>query len=710
MPDSPELNIRITTTADTAAVADTKKAIDGLGTAATDTGTPLTNLGDKASEAGKKSTQSTNEAAHSVHELGKGYLEGADAGRVLSEVAQGNISQIGRLGYSIKALGLLLKTNLIGGIFILGSAALQVLIPLVDKLNAKFGTTKESAEDLANKFKQAEAFGSAVGKVKMDVLQRELDTVKTKIQAANELFREQLDLQGKRDEVAAATKIAQIQNNPLSTDSEKAKQIQGVETDLLAKQRDREDALRAQKLKESANELTIAETDLAKKKAELKKADEALVEATKALTERLQLEAQLRAKKSELTSLQQFAGSTDIQSPEQIKQITDAQNKVAALEAQLSHAASVGQLQQEQGQAKTTTQGIQEVVTQTEKDVAKTRITNESVKAAEAARKPLISETRAIEDEGKSITNAKARTEALKTDAETEKQIVAKQKELQAQLASAKLSGDTKAINTAQAALNQFTALTPKDIGGAAQRLALEQNKQALDAQRQHIDQNSGELVKNTSALSDTFKALNAVATAKPNQGGTLQKEGGEKVAASELPKKSTITTSSGQQIDVTSANSVAQVKQAESLVSAPAETSTSLDAASTTIPPKTSERQPATQSDNGTSAPTETAAPLDAVAAAAQAAADQAKANQDANNAGLAAVAEKIASTPAPEPLSVAPIGESFAGYHQQNMVAHQSSKADIAMVVKQVGILTGQLASVQQRVNTIAENQPVK
>jgi len=129
MPDSPELNIRITTTADTAAVADTKKAIDGLGTAATDTGTPLTNLGDKASEAGKKSTQSTNEAAHSVHELGKGYLEGADAGRVLSEVAQGNISQIGRLGYSIKALGLLLKTNLIGGIFILGSAALQGLTP-----------------------------------------------------------------------------------------------------------------------------------------------------------------------------------------------------------------------------------------------------------------------------------------------------------------------------------------------------------------------------------------------------------------------------------------------------------------------------------------------------------------------------------------------------------------------------------------------------
>jgi len=94
----------------------------------------------------------------------------------------------------------------------------------------------------------------------------------------------------------------------------------------------------------------------------------------------------------------------------------------------------------------------------------------------------------------------------------------------------------------------------------------------------------------------------------------------------------------------------------------------------------------------------------------AAQTAADQAKANQDANNSGLAAVAEKIASTPAPEPLSVAPIGESFAGYHQKNMVAHQSSKADIAAHAKQISTLGSQLASLQQRVNTIAENQPVK
>jgi hypothetical protein len=113
MADQTGIDIRIRTQAD---VAGARQAAQQL---------------DEVKRVTEKVGQTAASTGKQVNDLGENFDKGAAAGRVIGEVARGNVLALGQLGAAIKALGALLKANLIGGLITLGSLAATVLLPLI---------------------------------------------------------------------------------------------------------------------------------------------------------------------------------------------------------------------------------------------------------------------------------------------------------------------------------------------------------------------------------------------------------------------------------------------------------------------------------------------------------------------------------------------------------------------------------------------------
>lgn len=238
----PTLDIKIRTTADTSGAAAAEDALRKVGAANQSATTTARETGAAAETAGRKTAEASNEASHSVKELGRSFHEGAQAGRVLTEVAQGNIGALAHLGTAIRGIGVLLKTNLIGTLFTLGAIAAQVLVPII----RGFDDTKKKIEEAA---KAAEALDA----VTLESFRQQLiaiDAAATEAKRKLDLLRASL---GEIDEAKKMAEIARIKADPDKTEEDKVRAIAGVEEHY------------ANRAKKRAHETLVADVDITKK-------------------------------------------------------------------------------------------------------------------------------------------------------------------------------------------------------------------------------------------------------------------------------------------------------------------------------------------------------------------------------------------------------------------------------------------------------------
>jgi hypothetical protein len=147
MADQTGIDIKITTTANLAGAKGAAQALGEVNVQAT------------------KGAAAAQAQGKAVNELGESFDKGAAAGRVLGEVARGNVLALGQLGAALKAIGTLLRTNLIGGLITLGALAATVLLPLIkgfqdkkkaaDAAGGAIDANRQKMEELANANKAA---------------------------------------------------------------------------------------------------------------------------------------------------------------------------------------------------------------------------------------------------------------------------------------------------------------------------------------------------------------------------------------------------------------------------------------------------------------------------------------------------------------------------------------------------------------------------
>jgi hypothetical protein len=179
------LDIKIVTTADTTG---SKAAASSL---------------NDVSKAAGKGTAAALAQGKAVNELGENFDKGAAAGRVFGDISRGNVLALGQLGAAIKAVGALLKTNLIGGLLTIGAIGATILLPIIQGFVQK----KKAADDAANSVDAVTAAAKKLGEQRLDTLRAELDAIAGRaddaltaltaaITAANELAdaQDQLDL------------------------------------------------------------------------------------------------------------------------------------------------------------------------------------------------------------------------------------------------------------------------------------------------------------------------------------------------------------------------------------------------------------------------------------------------------------------------------------------------------------------------------------
>ncbi len=227
-----DLKIGITTTADLAGAKATEAAIKSVGTAANeaaratsgaahDSNRAIESMGEAGKKAGEETASSSKEASKHVKELGHDFHAGAQAGRILAEVAEGNIGALAHLGSAIKTIGVLLKTNLIGTLFTLGALAAQVILPMVHGFKSVEEATKKAAEE-----------ADKLAKTRMDTLTRELGVA---AQATDELtkeFERALNAKERLDNAEQAALLAELRNNTSLTEVEKAKKESAIKEDF----------------------------------------------------------------------------------------------------------------------------------------------------------------------------------------------------------------------------------------------------------------------------------------------------------------------------------------------------------------------------------------------------------------------------------------------------------------------------------------------
>jgi len=173
-----------------------------------------------------KTKQASGDLSKSVNTAGESFEKGAAAGRTFSEALRGNASAIVNLGPAIKALGAMLKTNLIGVLVTLGAIAANFAAPLVKG----FFASKAGAEALRA---AADAAGKALQGVaetpmeKLNAALAESDRyAKSFLASQNAVLETQNKIADNEDEIA---KI-RIKNNDKLSEKEKASAIADIES------------------------------------------------------------------------------------------------------------------------------------------------------------------------------------------------------------------------------------------------------------------------------------------------------------------------------------------------------------------------------------------------------------------------------------------------------------------------------------------------
>jgi len=170
--------------------------------------------------------QASGDLSKSVNTAGESFEKGTAAGRTFSEALRGNASAIVNLGPAIKALGAMLKTNLIGVLVTLGAIAASFAAPLVKG----FFASKAGAEALRA---AADAAGKALQGVaetpmeKLNAALAESDRyAKSFLASQNAVLETQNKIADNEDEIA---KI-RIQNNDKLSEKEKASALADLES------------------------------------------------------------------------------------------------------------------------------------------------------------------------------------------------------------------------------------------------------------------------------------------------------------------------------------------------------------------------------------------------------------------------------------------------------------------------------------------------
>ena len=170
--------------------------------------------------------QASGDLSKSVNTAGESFEKGTAAGRTFSEALRGNASAIVNLGPAIKALGAMLKTNLIGVLVTLGAIAASFAAPLVKG----FFASKAGAEALRA---AADAAGKALKGVaetpmeKLNAALAESDRyAKSFLASQNAVLETQNKIADNEDEIA---KI-RIQNNDKLSEKEKASALADLES------------------------------------------------------------------------------------------------------------------------------------------------------------------------------------------------------------------------------------------------------------------------------------------------------------------------------------------------------------------------------------------------------------------------------------------------------------------------------------------------
>jgi len=120
------------------------------------------------------------DAAGTLNKLGEATERGAAAGRVLGEIARGNIGYVAQLGSSLKALGAIIRANWIGALLV----ALTALWNFLPGLLERFGILKKKTKDVGD---EAGAAATQVSRfVSIDTrftrLEESLDAIRSKFE------------------------------------------------------------------------------------------------------------------------------------------------------------------------------------------------------------------------------------------------------------------------------------------------------------------------------------------------------------------------------------------------------------------------------------------------------------------------------------------------------------------------------------------------
>jgi hypothetical protein len=603
-------------------------------------------------KATKKAGDAAQQTGKHVQGMGRDLNEGAAAGRILLEVLSGNFLALGQVGTAVKGLGVALKANLIGTLVTLGAVAAQFVIPFV----AGFAKAKRSVEDVVDELQKAEEAGTKFANAKLTKFADEMELNRARAEAVRNVLREILELQGKRAEAEAAASRAKIDANPLLTDEQKTRQKQAIDEKLVASQREREDAARNEELVRSAQEILDANKVLENAEKERAAADAKLTAATQARADRIEKEKTAAGLQKQVDAAS--AGTGPGTSAEELRQNAENFQRLQNLKGELASGKSESQLTREVGDAKGELAKFTESAKAADEALKKILATNGPQLDAAPKKEAEIQATRKAEDEKRAVTAAQDQKAAINADAQALADFKAKQTELKAAVDAAVQNNDTVAERAARKALGDFNSTFKQGLTGADDRKKL---SDAADqrAFSQHQVENTAAVDRSTAATSSLEKAIYS---ARPNQGGT-------------------ITTPSGEKIDITASDSVAKAKKVDQALTdfyAP------LDAQSSTVRPTASARQTVSQGDNSADV-------------------------QAANNDALAKVADAVKSQQPLQPLDTQPLEQANAEKHQQIVGALQASAQKIAQLAATDQAQAQQIADIWKEIaaiNTAARN----
>lgn len=290
-----DLQVKITTTADTAGAKATAEALQGV----SKTTAAASQTAREATRVAKDQAAGAGDAARSISTLGETTEKGIGIGRIFAEVARGNFLALLNLSAALKGLGAAMKTNVVGILLLAVTALGNFLLALRG--------TKKEVDETEPSFEGLAAAVAKLNQAKLDALKAEIQGLNEQLRGAEEFFNKVQAAAAKIDKAREALEIAQIEANPALSPEQKKSAIYAVRQRFAGQARDREAAAdqaridRAQQAAaETARIAAQADTNLAATVAQNRE----LIDAPK------QIAAEIAALTQELASLQKTPGGT----------------------------------------------------------------------------------------------------------------------------------------------------------------------------------------------------------------------------------------------------------------------------------------------------------------------------------------------------------------------------------------------------------------